>query len=157
MQLFDTTGTEYYRNILWIIGLAVVGFFITCIYNEAVKREELEATYDETIGDVKSAERWRRTRTRNGRVESTNFFFKFKYQYFVNGKLFSGSAQQEDEPSDVVLIYYNPRNPSEHVLEPKSSEIELAILVIGGIVILILTGVNVWLYKKKKKKIFGVD
>ena len=86
MELFDTTGTEYYRNVLWIIGLALVGVFITYNYNDAVKREKLEATYSKTVGHVQSAEKWKRTRKRNGRVESTDFFFKFNYQYFVGGK-----------------------------------------------------------------------
>ena len=153
MELFDTTGTEYYRNVLWIIGLTLVGVFITYNYNDAVKQEKLEATYSETVGYVKSAEQWKRTRTRNGRVESTSFFFKFNYQYFVNGKQFGGFAQQKEEPSKTIPIYYNPRNPATHVLKRKSSEDELVILIIGGIVVLAFIGVNVCLYKSKKKKI----
>ena len=151
MEIFDTTGTEYYRNVLWMIGLALVGVFITYNYNDAVKREKLEATYSETIGYVKNADRWKRTRTRNGRVESTSFFYKFSYQYFVNGKLFGGSAQQKEEPSDTIPIYYNSKDPATHVLKRKDSEDELAVLIIGGIIILAFIGVNAYLFKRKKK------
>ena len=153
MELFDTTGTEYYRNILWIIGLALVGVFITHNYNDAVRREKLEATYSETVGHVQSAEKWKRTRTRNGRVESTDFFFKFNYRYSVNGKQFTGFAQQKEEPSETIPVYYNSKDPTTHVLKRKSSEDELVVLIIGGIAVLAFIGVNVCLFKSKKKKI----
>jgi len=153
MELFDTTGTGYYRNVLWMIGLALVGVCITYSYKKAVRREKLEATYSETIGYVTSVDRWKRTRTRNGSVESTSYFYKFSYQYFVNGKLFGGSAQQKEEPSDTIPIYYNSKDPATHVLKRKDSENELVILIVGGIVVLAFIGVNVYLYKSKKKKI----
>lgn len=153
MELFDTTGTEYYRNVLWIIGLALVGVFITYNYNDAVKREKLEATYSKTVGHVQSAEKWKRTRKRNGRVESTDFFFKFNYQYLVGGKKFSGFTQQKEEPSDTIPVYYNPKDPATHVLKRKTSEDELVILITGGVAVLAFIGVNVCLYKSKKKKI----
>ena len=157
MELFKTTGTEYYRNVFWMIVLALVGVFITRNYYDAAKQEKLEATYSETVGYVKSAEQWKRTQTRNGRVESTSFFFKFNYLYFVNGKQFGGFAQQKKEPSKTVPVYYDPRNPTIHVLKRKGSEVELVVLIIGGIVVLALFGVNICLYKSKKKKasIFG--
>lgn len=150
MELFDTTGTEYYRNVLWMIGLALVGVFITYNYNDAVKREKLEATYSETIGIVNRSQRWKSTRTRNGST-STSYFFKFNYQYNVNGKQYNGSAQQKDEPSDTLRIYYDSKDPSTHVLKRKNSEDDLVVLIIGGIIILVFIGVNAYLFKRKKK------
>lgn len=155
MELFDTTGTEYYRNVLWIIGLALVGVFITYNYNDAVKREKLEATYSETVGHVQSAEKWKRTRTRNGRVESTDFFFKFNYRYFVGGKQFGGHAQQKDEPSNTIPVYYNSKDPATHVLKRKNSKDEFSLLIIGGIAILAFTGVNIYSLRRKKKPKIG--
>ncbi len=153
MELFDTTGTEYYRNILWIIGLAIFGIFITYNYYDAVEREKHESTYSETTGVVNHAEQWKRTRKRNGRVESTDFFYKFNYQYFVDGKRFSGSAQRDEAPSNTIPVYYDSNNPATHVLKRKSSENEFGMLIIGGIAILVFIGVNVCLYKSKKKKV----
>ncbi len=75
------------------------------------------------------------------------------YQYFVGGKKFSGFTQQKEEPSDTIPVYYNPKDPATHVLKRKTSEDELVILIMGGVAVLAFIGVNVCLYKSKKKKI----
>ena len=152
MELFDETGTEYYRNIIWIIVFALVGAFITNNYYNAVEQEKIEATYIETVGHVKNSVEWERTRMRNGRVQGSSQFFKFNYHYYVNGKQFGGSSEREKQPPETIPIYYNAKNPATHVFKRKSSEDERAFLIIGGIIILAFTVINICLYQSKKKK-----
>lgn len=153
MELFDPNGDEPWRNILWIIALAVLGWFLTSNYNDSVKLEEQESKYLETTAYVSKAEEWVRVSTKRGRETSRKNYFKFDYKYNVNGKAYAGSGQQDNEPSATMPVYYDAKNPSQHVLHRHTRDNALAALMIGGVVVLLFVGINIFLYNSKRKKL----
>ena len=48
MELFDPNGDQPWRNVIWIIVLAIAGIVMTTSYNDSVRREQVEAKYEST-------------------------------------------------------------------------------------------------------------
>ena len=62
MELFDPNGDQPWRNVIWIIVLAIAGIVMTTSYNDSVRREQVEAKYESTTAYLTNAEEWVRVR-----------------------------------------------------------------------------------------------
>lgn len=156
MELFDPNGDQPWRNVIWIIVLAIAGIVMTTSYNDSVRREQVEAKYESTTAYLTNAEEWVRVRKKGGREQSRKNYYKINYTYIVDGRQLSGNAQQDEYPQQSMTVYYDPKNPSKHVLKRHNSDSALTILIVGGLFVFAFLGVNVYLFKSKRAKL-GID
>lgn len=153
MELFDPNEDQPWRNVIWIIVLAIAGIVMTINYQDSVQREQVEARYKCVPSYLTNAEEWVRVRKKGGRELGRKNYFKINYTYIVDGRQFSGSAQQDEYPQQWMTVYYDPKNPSKHVLNRYTSDSALTILIVGGLLVFAFLGVNVYLFKSKRAKL----
>lgn len=157
MELFDEHGEEPWRNILWMIGLSVVGVFLTMNYFESREREKREAEYVQATAYLTNAEEWVRVSKKKGREVGRKNFYKINYKYTVGMHTYKGNANMDDLPDRTIPVFYDSREPMTHVLKRHKSHDASTFLLVGGVLVLGFLGVNGYLFKSKRAKLAGLS